>query len=286
MEQPKDVLQRSRHVFVMSDATGATCETVVKSALAQFDKVDVQLERCAHVRTEEQIHEIMRKAARVRGVVVYTMVSMQLREVVLRAGLATAVPTVDILGPILTRLSDQLELSPMAQPGLFQHLDRAYYKRLEAVDFTVKHDDGLGAKTLDQAEIVLVGVSRTSKTPVSLYLSFRGWKVANIPIIPGIAMPAELAKVDACRVVGFVMQPQQLRAFRLRRQEHLGGNLKSYANLEAIEDENRHARRLFVRHGWPMLDVTAKAIEETSSEVMRVIFARCGEAKGRTPTHE
>ncbi len=270
---------RSRHVFVVSDATGATCETVVKSALSQFENVDVKIERCPQVRTDEQIEEIMQKAARVQGVVVYTMVSMHLREKVLRTGLATAVPTVDILGPILTRLSDQLELSPMAQPGLFRHLDSAYYKRLEAVDFTVKHDDGLGVATLGQAEIVLVGVSRTSKTPVSLYLSFRGWRVANIPIVPEIELPAELDKVDACRIVGFVIQPQQLRTIRLRRQEHFGRVLGAYADLGAIEEEARNARRLFARRGWPMLDVTAKAIEEISSEVMRIIFARCGEAK-------
>lgn len=276
--------ERVRHVFVVSDATGATCETVVKAALSQFEDVDVKLERCAQVRTKEQIDEIMQRAGQVQGVVVYTMVSMDLRTKILRAGLSTAVPTVDILGPILTRLSDQLELSPMAKPGLFRHLDHAYYKRLEAVDFTVKHDDGLGASTLDQAEIVLVGVSRTSKTPVSLYLSFRGWKVANIPIVPGVDLPPELMRVDARRIVGFVMQPEQLRVFRLRRQQHLGGRqLGSYADLESIEDEARLSRRLFARHGWPILDVTAKAIEETSSEVMRIIFARSGEAKGKPP---
>lgn len=281
MDTLRDSLKRARHVFIVSDATGATCETVVKAALSQFANVDVQLRLFSHVLSDEQIDEVMQQAAAVHGVVVYTMVSVELREKILQAGLRTAVPTVDILGPILTRLSDQLELSPMAQPGLFRHLDRAYYKRLEAVDYTVKHDDGLGMNTLHEAEIVLVGVSRTSKTPVSLYLSFRGWKVANIPLVPGIDLPPELERVDSNRIVGFLMQPEQLRTIRLKRQTHLGGaRLGKYADLDAIEDERRYSRRLFAQRGWPMLDVTAKAIEETSSEVMRIIFSRSGQSKG------
>lgn len=275
---------RCRHVFVVSDATGETCETVVKAALTQFGDVDVILERCAQVRTMEQIHDVLLKAARVNGVVIYTIVSLDLRNKMLEMGLATGVTTLDILGPILTRLSHHLELSPRAQPGLFQHLDTSYYKRLEAVDYTVKHDDGLGAATLDQAEIVLVGVSRTSKTPVALYLSFRGWRVANIPLVTGIELPPELSCVDPRRIIGFVTQPRQLHTLRLQRQRYLKSHhLGGYADLKQIEAEILESRRIFMRHGWPILDVTAKAIEETASEVMQVIHTRTGDSKRRIP---
>ncbi|MEB3323245.1 MAG: pyruvate, water dikinase regulatory protein [Synechococcaceae cyanobacterium] len=278
--------QRRRHVFIVSDATGETCETVVKAALTQFGDVEVILDRCAQVRTEEQIHDVLMKAAQVNGVVIYTMVSVELRNKMLQMGLATGVVTLDILGPILTRLSRHLELSPRAQPGLFQHLDTSYYQRLEAVDFTVKHDDGLGAATLDQSEIVLVGVSRTSKTPVALYLSFRGWRVANIPLVPGIDLPPELSQVNPRRIIGFVTQPRQLHTLRLQRQRHLQNHhLGGYADLKQIENEIQESRRIFTRHGWPVLDVTAKAIEETASEVMQIIYSRTGESKHRGNDH-
>jgi regulator of PEP synthase PpsR (kinase-PPPase family) len=269
-----------RRVFIVSDATGETCEIVVKAALAQFSEVDVVLDRCSQVRTEEQIQDVLLKATRMNGVVIYTMVSVELRQKMLQMGLATGVPTLDILGPILTRLSHHLELSPRAQPGLFKHLDTTYYKRLEAVDFTVKHDDGLGAATLDQSEIVLVGVSRTSKTPVALYLSFRGWRVANIPLVPGIPLPPELSRVDPRRIVGFVTQARQLQTLRLQRQRHLKDHhLGGYADLKEIETEIQESRRVFSQHGWPILDVTAKAIEETASEVMQIVSSRTGETK-------
>jgi len=272
---------RRRHVFVVSDATGDTCEQVVKAALSQFTATEVILERFPEVRTLEQIEEVITKAAQAHGVVIYTMVAIDLRQQMLHLGLRTGVPTVDIMGPILTRLSEHLELSPLAQPGLFKHLDRAYYARLEAVDFTVKHDDGLGAATLDRAEIILVGVSRTAKTPVSLYLSLRGWRVANVPLIPEMDLPAELFATDQRRIIGFVMQPQHLQTLRFQRQHHLGNRrLGGYADLAAIAEEIRFSKRLFAKHGWPVLDVTSKAIEETSSEVMQVIFTRTGQTHG------
>ncbi|UCE03061.1 MAG: kinase/pyrophosphorylase [Candidatus Latescibacterota bacterium] len=280
MSAPQGPPKRRRHVFVVSDATGATCETVVKAALSQFTSTDVVLERFSEIRSEKQIEEVVERAAEVEGVVVYTMVSIELRQKMLQLGLRRGVSTIDILGPILTRLADHLELSPRSQPGLFRHLNRMYYARIDAVDFTVKHDDGLGADTIDRAEIVLVGVSRTSKTPVSLYLSFRGWKVANIPVIYGLDLPAQLLKIDQRKIVGLYMQPQQLHALRRRRRDHLRAHgMGDYADPDGIDQELKLSRRLFTKHGWPILDVTAKAIEEISSEVMQILFTRTGESK-------
>lgn len=274
---------RKRHIFVVSDATGGTCEIVVRAALSQFKGTDVVLEKVGHVRTAEQINEMIHRAAAVHGVVVYTMVSSELRQKMIIAGLNTGVPTVDILGPILTRLSDHLEISPLAQPGLFRQLDDEYFNRIEAVDFTVKHDDGMGLDTLEQAEIVLVGVSRTSKTPTSLYLSFRGWKVANVPVVLGLDLPQELFKIDQRRIIALTVNPPFLQAVREERARNLGAGLGSYTDEEEIRKEVVFARRLFFENHWPTLNVTAKAIEETSSEVMQIIQSRTGQRKGSVP---
>jgi len=165
-----------RYVFAVSDATGRTCETVVQAALRQFTATDVILERAPQVATQQQVQEIFQRAAKVNGVIVYTMVSPELRQLANELSRLYAVPVVDILGPVLTRLADLLEMSPMAQPGLMHQLSDDYYHRITALNFALKHDDGCGADSLREAEIVLVGLSRTCKTPISIYLSYAaGW---------------------------------------------------------------------------------------------------------------
>lgn len=271
---------RQRNVFAVSDATGATCELVVQAALSQFQSTEVLLERVPFVRTASQIEGVLERAAAASGVVVYTMVAPDLRAVMLEGGLRRGVPTVDILGPILARLSDHLEISPLSKPGLLRHLDQDYFRRIESVEFTIQHDDGQRPDTLDRAEIVLVGVSRTSKTPVSLYLSLRGWKVANVPLVAGVEPPPELFRVDPRRVLGFTIDPAFLRLVREGRARHLGLAARdAYMDEEAIRSELLAAERLCHRQGWTVLNVTAKAIEETASEVMVTIASRTGERK-------
>jgi regulator of PEP synthase PpsR (kinase-PPPase family) len=192
------------------------------------------------------------------------------------------VPTVDLLGPLLTRFSDLLEISPMAQPGLGRRLDDDYFKRIEAIDFTFKHDDGLRLSTLDQAEIVLLGVSRTTKTPVSIYLSYRGWKVANIPIVLDQSLPEELGKIDPGRVVAFTIKPTRLQLLRLERKRYLNNvDLGDYTDLNQVKNEVSYGLRLFRENGYPVVDVTYKSIEETSTDVMRIIYAQTGSKKGK-----
>ena len=189
----------------------------------------------------------------------------------------------DVLGPVLTRFSDLLEISPLAQPGLFRQLDKEYFKRIEAVDYTIKHDDSLGLSTLDQAEIVLLGVSRTTKTPVSIYLSYRGWKVANIPILMGQDLAREINSVNPKSIIGLTINPHRLHLIRLERQQRLkGSELKNYVDLDEIKREINHSMFLFRKHGWPVVNVTYKSIEETATEVMRLVFTQLGARKGRT----
>lgn len=272
----------SRHVFAVSDATGGTCEQVVQAALSQFRTTEVVLERIPNARTRAQVIEILDRAAKVEGVVIYTMVSPELRHVAAEEGRRRGVSTVDILGPILSQLSNLLEISPLAEPGLLRALRREYYQRIDAVDYTVKHDDGLGMHDLGEAEIVLVGVSRTSKTPVSMYLSYRGWRVANVPIVCGMEPPAALFEIDQRRIVAFTTRLEFLQALREDRARRMGGGGSPYIDPVRIREELTWAARLFSRAGWPVIDVAHKSIEETATEVAREIGARTGLRKGAT----
>lgn len=270
-----------RYVFAVSDATGKTCETVVLAALSQFKTTQIVLEKLSNIRTLQQVREICARAAAVNGVIIYTMAAPELRHKITELGRLNGVPTVDILGPVLTRLSDLLEISPLAKPGLFHQLDSDYFKRIEAVDFTIKHDDGRRLETIDMAEIVLLGVSRTSKTPVSIYLSYRGWKVANVPIVPNEEPPAALAGVDQKKIVALTIQPRRLEVIRRERQIGLqGGDGSTYCDLEQIRAEVIFAMQMYESRQWPVIDATYKSIEETATEVMRLVYARSGLKKG------
>jgi len=270
-----------RYIFAVSDATGKTCETVVQAALTQFTTTQITLETFSNVRTLKKVYDIFQRASSVNGVIIYTMASPKLRQKITELGRLNGVPTVDILGPVLTRLSDLLEISPMAKPGLFRQLDSDYFKRIEAVDFTIKHDDGIGLSSIAGAEIVLLGVSRTSKTPVSIYLSYRGWKVANIPVMPDEELPEALHEIDPKKIIALTINPRRLEVIRCQRQMKLNTDMySSYIDIEQIRREVLYAVRLFEHGQWPILDVTYKSIEETATEVMRLIYARSGLKKG------
>jgi hypothetical protein len=270
-----------RYVFAVSDATGKTCETVVLAALSQFKTTQIVLETFSNIRTLQQVQDIFLRATETNGVIIYTMAAPELRHKITELGRLNGVPTVDILGPVLTRLSDLLEISPLAKPGLFHQLDSDYFKRIEAVDFTIKHDDGRGLETIGSAEIVLLGVSRASKTPVSIYLSYRGWKVANVPVVLDEEPPAELHGIDQKKIIALTIHPKRLEAIRRERQIKLqAGEGSAYADSEQIRREVLFALRLYERWQWPILDATYKSIEETATEVMRLIYARSGLKKG------
>jgi len=275
-------VENKRYIFVVSDATGETCLRVAKSALSQFKTTKVVLEKFAFIRTREQIVEIVHRAAEIDGIIIYTMVTPECRQDVTELGRQNGVPTLDILGPVLTRFSDLLEISPMAKPGLFRQLDSEYFNRIQSIDYTIKHDDSLGLSTLGDAEIVLVGASRTTKTPVSIYLSYRGWKVANIPIIIDRDPPEELLKVDKKKIVAFTVNPQRLHLIRLDRKHKLHDvELREYTDPDHIKREVLFGLHLYKKHDWSIINVTYKSIEETSTEVMRMIYRKSGIKKGR-----
>lgn len=259
-------------IFTVSDASGATAERVVQAALLQFDAEGVSIQRIGEVRTRGQITEVVRLASEKNGLIVHTLVSEELRHAMLNEGRARNVPTIDLMGPLLARLTDMFSLKPKGIPGGLGAFDRSYLQRIEAIDYTVRHDDGKNPHELNQAEIVLVGVSRTSKTPLSIYLAYRGWKVANVPIALGIEPPESLFALPKHRAVGLVIRPERLAELRKARIEHIGTISAGYADLEYVRQEMAYAYQIFERRrDWPLVDVTVKPIEETASEIVTLL---------------
>lgn len=260
------------HIFAVSDATGVTAERVVRAALVQFDDHNIEISRYGDVRSASQIKDIVLEASSRDGIVVHTFVFAKLRHAMLAEGRRHNVTTIDLMGPLLVRLSEQLEMQPRSEPGLFQSFGAGYLQRIEAINFTVRHDDGKNVDDLDRAEIVLVGVSRTSKTPLSVFLATRGWRVANVPILLNMEPPGKLFELPRHRVVGLTVKPERLVELRRTRTSRMGTPARGYADLEHVRSEVAYAYEIFDRRrDWPLVDVTYKSLEEASAEVVALI---------------
>jgi len=262
-------MSAQQFVYLLSDATGETAEKIVMAALTQFRDKEVRIKRVSNVRGKNQVYEALDEALGQHAFVVYTIVNRELAQLVHDECDALGLPCFDLITPLLMKLSGFFGRSPGETPGLLHGVDDEYFRRIEAIEFTVKHDDGQETRNLAKAEIVLVGVSRTSKTPLSIYLAHRGWKVANVPLVQGIEPPAELFQVDPARVAGLVIDPQRLVELRAARLRNLGQDPRTaYADYEQIEEELRYARAFFRRNPWVVVDVSGKAVEETANEVL------------------
>jgi [pyruvate, water dikinase]-phosphate phosphotransferase / [pyruvate, water dikinase] kinase len=235
----------------------------------------VMIIRIPHLRSVEQVNEVVADAARSHSMIVYTLVSVELRQAVHIAGMERGVIVVDLLGGLLSKLQDFLHRTPWGRPGLLYQTDAGYYQRVDAMEYTVQHDDGQKVDDLSDADLVLVGPSRTSKTPVSFYLAYRGWKVANVPIVLGLEPPEPLRELDPRKVVGLTTDPQRLALIRQERLKNMGAQASSstYADLRHIQQEVRYSLRLCKMHRWPVVNVTGKAVEETANEVINLVAA-------------
>jgi regulator of PEP synthase PpsR (kinase-PPPase family) len=258
-------------VFVVSDGTGGTAERALNAALTQFQGVKIEIEVRSGVRTEEQVRRVVEEAAQVGGFIVHTLVSNELRRVILRSGRLHNVETIDLMGPLLSRLSHQLAVSPVEKPGLFQQLNEEYFRRIETMEFAFRHDDGQRIEDVLHAEIVLVGVSRTFKTPLSVYLAFKRWLVANVPIVLDMEPPPILSQLSPGHVFGLTSNVDSLAVLRRVRLRYLGGVPTQYADLEHVRREVIYALRVFETHKWPVIDVTGKPIEEIASEIVSLV---------------
>jgi regulator of PEP synthase PpsR (kinase-PPPase family) len=271
-------------VLVASDATGETGEKVVRAALAQFfGHEKVRVEVLPHVRDEAAVRSIVETAKRQGSLVVYTLVAPPLRALLRKLAEEQDVRAVDLLGALLAQMAMHFGVDPLYTPGLGHELDAEYFRRIDAVEFAVKNDDGREPRSLRKADVVLVGISRTSKTPLSSYIAHRGYRVSNVPIVMGIPPPKEIEDVDARRVFGLLIDPHVLGEIRKTRMKHLGVEPEGgYGDIRHIREELDFCRRLFAAHPqWTVLDITGKAIEETASTILEHYRARF--ETGQTP---
>lgn len=257
-------------IIICSDAIGETAEAVAKATIRQFVSEQAKIRRYSFIRTEDEIRLIVQEAAEQHGFIAYTLVQPDLREAMRTEALSHGVKAVDVMGPMLQAYIDTFNDSPKRVPGLLHEMDADYFRKIEAIEFAVKYDDGKDNKGLAQAQIVLIGVSRTSKTPLSIYLAHKGFKTANYPIIPEIKPPEELQSPKPGRlVVGLTMTPEHLLRVRSERLRSMGlPQTAKYATLQRIREELEYAGKFMRSHSLPIIDVTEKAIEETAGLIL------------------
>ena len=257
-------------VFVVSDSVGETCELVVRAASIQFHENAIETLRIPFVEDEQTIIDVVTQAKAQQAIIAFTLVNEEHRALLMRLGEEHQVKTVDLLGDLLDVLSGQLKEAPREKPGLIYRLDDDYFRKIEAMEFAVKYDDGRDPRGLKKADIVLVGVSRTSKTPLSQYLALKRYKVANVPLVPESRPPEELFDLPAERCVGLIISPEKLISIRMERLKSLGLKPEAdYAQLERINRELEYARGIYERIGCDVIDVTNKAVEETAGIILR-----------------
>lgn len=256
-------------ITICSDSVGETAEAVVKATMRQFDAQQVKTKRIGHIKHEDEIRTIMEEAANRGGFVAYTLVQPELREMMREEAVRLGVRAVDIMGPMMQAFIDTFNDSPKRKPGLLHELDDDYFKRVEAIEFAVKCDDGRDTSSLLKADIVLIGVSRTSKTPLSIFLAHKGIKVSNLPLVPEVKPPKELFLLPGNRIVGLIMDADKLLKIRTERLRAVGLPFGAkYAAMERIMEELDYAQKLMKQVGCPIINVTDKAIEETAGIIM------------------
>jgi regulator of PEP synthase PpsR (kinase-PPPase family) len=255
-------------IFVVSDATGETCAAAVRGAMLQFQS-PWRMRIFGGVRRTSQVDRIVPLATEAGALVVFTLVDKRLAQALLDQCADLGVATVDLLGPLISKVAQRLNAEPRRKPGLLHGFSDDYFQRIEAVEFAVRHDDGANLHTLFEADIVLAGVSRTSKTPLAMYLAQRGYKVGNVPLIPDVDPPRPLLELDARKVFGLLMDPLTLLSVRQARIRALpGAPYSTYADSDAIMLEIDRARRLFREYGWRTIDVGGRAVEENASRIL------------------
>ena len=269
MGDPRD--SPSTPVFVVSDGTGDTAATVAQATMAQFH-VEWTLRRFGGIRHEALARRVVTEAERVGALVVFTLVDRRVASALIEEGNRRGVPTLDVLGGMISKIAQHLQVEPRAEPGLLHGFSDDYFQRVEAVEFAVRHDDGANLHTLVHADLVLTGISRTSKTPLSMYLAQRGYKTGNVPIVPGIDPPPGLLELDPRKVFALSVDPSLLLTIRQARVRTLGAPpYSTYADPEVLLEEVRRSRRLYREQGWRAIDISGRAVEENAARILRFV---------------
>jgi [pyruvate, water dikinase]-phosphate phosphotransferase / [pyruvate, water dikinase] kinase len=259
-----------RLVYVVSDSGGETAELVVKAAASQFYSSHIQIKRVPYVEDKTTLAEVVALAKMNQGIIAFTLVVPEMRQFLLEEAAREGVIAYDIIGPLIEKMSDLFQLTPRYEPGQVRVLDEDYFKKIEAIEFAVKYDDGRDPRGILRADIVLIGVSRTSKTPLSQYLAHKRLKVANVPIVPEVEPPEQLFQVPTEKCFGLKISPEKLLSIRRERLKSLGLNDQAiYANMDRIKEELAYFDEIVAKIGCDVIDVTNKAVEETASIIMK-----------------
>lgn len=262
------------HVLIVSDGIGETATRMFKAVMLQFSE-DVFLTRHTNIREKKHIREIFKRTLSEHVLVVYTFVSKDLRRYTEKLAERHGAHSIDVLGPMMEKLETLFDKPPVAKPGLLHRVDEEYYSRMSAIEYAIRHDNNSSLGDLETADIVLVGVSRTSKTPLGIYLAQDGWKVANIPVFEGEPLPKKLFEINQKKIVALSIAPKRLAEMRQARVRLVEKD-ESYADVDFIKRELDYATSLYHDTIWPVIDVTGKSVEELSQEVLDVLVEKRG----------
>ena len=268
-------MKTSFNIYLVSDSTGDTVDHVAKACLVQFGEFEAIEHIWTMVRSAEQVKRITRALKAKPGFVLYTIVNRNNRVLLQEGCRALHIPCISVIDPIVDALSSYLGAESIGRPGGQHVLDADYFSRIAAMQFALSHDDGQSVQNIEEADIVLLGVSRTSKTPTSIYLANRGIKTANIPIVPGCPLPETLFNLKMPLVIGLTKDARRLVEIRRQRLKLLDHDDNSeYVDFEAVSKEITEARKLFTKHNWPVINVSRKSIEETAATVLQLYYKR------------
>ena len=270
-----DIQQRTFHLHMISDATGETLATISRAVGVQYAQVRAIEHLHPLVRSRRELDRVLKEVEATPGIVLYTLFNRELSEELEQACKQLNVPCVAPLKHVLQVFESYLGMASTPTVAGQHQLDADYFRRIEALNFSMLHDDGHLPESLDDADIILIGISRTSKTPTSIYLANRGFKTANVPLVPGMALPAPLEQKTKAFVVALVASPERIAQVRQNRViEQAHGHLEEYVDRDAIAAEIAQTRQLCARHGWPIIDVTRRSIEETAAAIIRLYHDR------------
>ena len=261
------------NVYLVSDSTGETLDRIFLSLKSQFSNFEYQKKEFAFVRTEQQIDKIIKECNQIKNcLILYTIVETKLAKYISFKSDENNVPCFGILGNLILSFSKLLNQKAIHKPSAQHVLDDDYYKRIEAIQFTMTHDDGKKLDDINSADVILLGVSRTSKTPTSIYLANRGYKTVNVPLVPNQKIPNGLELNTKSCIIGLVADPERLADIRRNRVAIMKDHtLKEYTDLKFIKDEVEKSKKLFKKNNWPVIDVTRKSVEETAASILKII---------------
>ncbi len=262
-------------IYIASCGEGINAYHLIQSILVQFPNNAISVVKVPHIRSENHVDDLIEKVMDTESMVVHTIVNSKLRQYITRKGIDAGIVTIDLMGPVISKIEAFLNKKPLEKPGLYRKIHQVNLTQVSAIEFALAQDDGVNPENLPNAEIILVGLSRAGKTPLSMYMSVLGWKVANVPFVPNIPMPDILGKIDRRRIIALDINPEQLYAHRKMRHESLGiTEVTAYALKNDIIEEIKTARKYFISKGYSMIEVSNKPIETSSEEIIEIITRR------------